>query len=138
MVDDMGEGVGGRGLGGGRDVRSGCGWFIRNLGVLSSRASEVSSVCARVPADCCWGTVVSSSSSSEGKKSESWFLGVLGRDSGWEGSCQLRLFEVEMVTVRESTMPDGKLDLLLCLVLGKGASIASGSRGRDMRRVYTS
>ena len=59
-------------------------------------------------------------SSLEGKKSNGWFGGVLGGDSGWEGSCQLGLFEVEMVVVREGTTPVGKLDLLLCLVLGKG------------------
>ena len=69
---------------------------------------------------CCWSTVVSSSSSSEEKKSDGWFRGVLGGDSGWEGSRQLGRFEVEMVTVRESTMPIGKLDLLLRLVLGEG------------------
>ena len=84
---------------------------------------------------CCWSTVVSSSSSSEEKKSEGWFRGVLGGDSGWEGSRQLGRFRVEMVAVRESTTPIGKLDLLLCLVLGKGASVASGSRVRDMKRV---
>ena len=86
----------------------------------SSRASEMSSVCVRVPADCCWRTVVSSSSSLEGKKSEGWFGGVLGKDSGWEGSRQLALFEVEMVAVHEGMMPNGKLDLLLHLVLGEG------------------
>ena len=63
--------------------------------------------------------MVSSLSSSEGKKSESWFRGVLGNDSGWEGSCQLRLFKMEMVAVREGTTPIGKLDLLLHLVLGE-------------------
>ena len=63
--------------------------------------------------------MVSSLSLLEGKKSEGWFQGVLGSDSGWEGSHQLRLFEVEMVAVHEDTMPIGKLDLLLCLVLGK-------------------
>ena len=64
---------------------------------------------------------MSSSSLSEGKKSDKgWFRGVLGSDSGWEGSCQLELFEVEMVAVHEGTLPIGKLDLLLCLVLGKG------------------
>ena len=82
--------------------------FIRNSGVSSSRASEVSSVCARVPADCCWRTVVSSSSSLEEKKSDGWFGGVLGGDSGWEGSRQLEWFEVEMVAVCEGTMPVGK------------------------------
>ena len=64
--------------------------------------------------------VVSSLSSLEGKKSNGWFGGVLGSDSGWEGSRQLELFKVEMVVVCEGTMPDGKLDLLLRLVLGKG------------------
>ena len=59
-------------------------------------------------------------SSSEGKKSDGWFRGVLGNDSGWEGSCQPRLFEVEMVAVCEGMLPIAKLDLLLCLVLGKG------------------
>ena len=108
MVDNMGLGKGGQGLGGGRDTRSGCGWLIRNSGVSSSRASEISSVCARVPADCCWRTVVSSSSSSEGKKSDGWFGGVLDNDSGWEGSRQLELFEVEMVVVHEGMMPDGR------------------------------
>ena len=55
-----------------------------------------------------WGTVVSSSSSSEGKKSDNgWFLRVLGGDSGCEGSRQLKLFEVEMVVVHEGTMPVG-------------------------------
>ena len=80
----MGEGIGGRGLGGGSDVRSGCGWFIRNSRVSSLRFNKVSISCARIPADCCWRTVVSSSSSSEGKKSDGWFGGVLGNDSGWE------------------------------------------------------
>ena len=64
--------------------------------------------------------MVSSSSSSEEKKSDGWFRGVLGRDSGWEGSRQLEGFKVEMVAVQEGTSPDGKLDLLLRLVLGKG------------------
>ena len=105
----MGEGIGGRGLGGGRDARSGCGWFIRNSGVSSSRASEVLRVCTRVPVDCCWRTVVSSLSSLEGKKSDGWFEGVLGGDSGWEGSHQLELFEVEMVMVREGMTLVGKV-----------------------------
>ena len=70
--------------------------------------------------DYCWGTVVSSSSSSEEKKSDGWSREVLGGDSGWEGSRQLGLVEVEMVAVRESTTPIDKLDLLLCLVLDKG------------------
>ena len=38
--------------------------------ILSSRAREVLSFQARVPVDCYWSTVVSFSSSSEGKKSE--------------------------------------------------------------------
>ena len=59
----MGGGIGGQGLEGGSDVRSGCGWFIRNLEASSSRVSEVSISCERIPADCCWGTVVSSSTS---------------------------------------------------------------------------
>ena len=116
----MGEGIGGREFGGSSDARSGCGWFIRNLGKSSSRVSEVSISCVRVPADCCWGTVVSSSSSLEGKKSDSgWFQGVLGKDSGCKGSRQLELFKVEMMAVHEGTMSIGKLDLLLYLVLGK-------------------
>ena len=64
--------------------------------------------------------MVSSSSSSEGKTSEGVFRGVLGKDSGWEGSRQLEVFKEEMVAVCEGTMPIGKLDLLLRLVLGKG------------------
>ena len=91
------------------------------VGMSSSRVNKVSSLQARVPADCCWGTVVSSSSSSEGKKSvDDWFTGVLGGDSGCEGSHQLELFKMEMVVVHEGTTPVGKLDLLLHLVLGKG------------------
>ena len=90
-------------MGGGSDARSGCGWFIRNLGVLSLRVSEVSISCARIPVDCCWGMVVSSLSSLEGKKSDGWFGGVLGKDSDWKGSRQLRLFKVEMMVVHEST-----------------------------------
>ena len=101
MVDDIGEGIDGRGLGGGKDARRGCGWFMRNSGVLSSKV-KVSRVCARVSTVCCWSTVVSSSSSSEEKKSDGWFGGVLGGDSGWEGSRQLEWFEVEMVAVCES------------------------------------
>ena len=58
-----------------------------------------------------------------------WLVwGVLGKDSGCEGSCQLGLFKVEMVAVYDGTILGGKLDLLLCLVLGKGASVASESR----------
>ena len=68
-------------------------------------------------------------SSSEGKKSDGWFQGVLGSDSGQEGSHQLRLFKEEMVAVHEGTMPIGKLDLLLYLVLGKRTSIASEVEG---------
>ena len=64
--------------------------------------------------------MVSSSSSSEGKKSDGWFRGVLDRDSGWEGSRQLEVFKEEMVAVCKGTTPSGKLDLLLRLVLGKG------------------
>ena len=64
---------------------------------------------------------MSSLSSSEEKKSDDgWFLGVLGGDSGCEGSCQLELFKVEMVAVCDGTTLISKLDLLLCLVLGKG------------------
>ena len=87
---------------------------------MSSSRVEVLRVCARVSVVCCWSTVVSSSSSSEEKKSDGWFRGVLGKDSGWEGSRQLGWFEVEMVAVRESTTLIGKLDLLLRLVLGEG------------------
>ena len=119
VVDDMRVGIDGWGLGGGSDMRRGCGWFIRNLEMLSSRVSEVLISCARIPVDCCWRTVVSSSFSSEGKKSDGWFEGVLGGNSGWEGSHQLGLFKVEMVAVCEGTILIGKLDLLLCLILGK-------------------
>ena len=63
---------------------------------------------------------MSSLSLSEGKKSDDgWFLGVLGGDSGYEGSRQLEMFEEEMVVVCESMMSVGKLDLLLYLLLGK-------------------
>ena len=44
VVDDMGEGIGGRGLGGGKEAKSGCCWLMRNSGVSSSRV-EVSRVC---------------------------------------------------------------------------------------------
>ena len=72
----------------------------------SLRVNKVLSFQARVQADCCWWTVVSSSSSLEGKKLDNgWFSGVLGEDSGCEGSCQLELFEVEMVAVHEDMMP---------------------------------
>ena len=75
----------------------------------SVRVSKVSSLQVRVLADCCWGTVVSSSSLLEGKKSDNgWFVGVLGGDSGYEGSCQLVLFKVEMVMVHEGTTLVGK------------------------------
>ena len=70
--------------------------------MLSSRV-EVSSVCARASAVCCWSIVASSSSSSEEKKSDGWSREVLGGDSGWEGSRQLGWFEVEMVVVHEGT-----------------------------------
>ena len=99
-------------------------WAARNssaVGILSSSFNEVSSFQTRFPVDRCWRTVVSSSSLSEGKKSDDgWFLGVLGGDSGCEGSHQLELFKVEMVAVCEGTMPVGKLDLLLHLVLVGG------------------
>ena len=79
------------------------------VGMSSSRVNEVLSFQARIPADCCWRTVVSSSSSSEGKKSDDgWFLGVLGEDSGCEGSRQLELFKVKMVAVCEGTTPLGE------------------------------
>ena len=97
---------------------------VRNsspVGRSSSRVNEVSSLQARVSTDCCWGTVVSSLSSSEGKKLNSGlFLRVLGRELGCKVSCQLELFEEEIVVVCESMAPVGKLDLLLCLVLGEG------------------
>ena len=72
------------------------------VGILSLRLSKVSSFQARLSVDLCWGSVVSSSSSSERKKLDNgWFLMVLDSDSGCEGSCQLELFEVEMVVVCE-------------------------------------
>ena len=71
----------------------------------SLRVSEVSSSCTRAPADRCWRTVVSSSSSLEGKKSDGWSKGVLGEDLGWGGFHQLWLFEAEMVVVHECTSP---------------------------------
>ena len=75
-------------------------------GILSSRVNKESSLQARVPADCCWRTVVSSLSLLEGKKSDDgWFLGVLGGDSGCEGSRQLELFKEEMVAVCECITP---------------------------------
>ena len=91
-----------------------CKWgqAARNSSVVEmsfSRVNEVSSFQARLPADHCWGIVVSSLSSSEGKKSDSgWFLGVLGGDSGCEDFHQLELFEVEMMAVHEGTMLVGK------------------------------
>ena len=64
--------------------------------------------------------VVSSSSSLERKKSDDGlFLEVLDGELDYKVSHQLELFEVRMVVVYESMMPVGKLDLLLCLVLGK-------------------
>ena len=106
--DDMGEeisrwglrgmtGIGGW-IGGGVgewnvDRRDKWGRTARNssvLEMLSSRVNGVSNFQARLLMDHCWGILVSSSSLSEGKKSdEGWFLGVLGGDSGCEGSCQL-------------------------------------------------
>ena len=63
---------------------------------------------------------MSSSSSSEEKRSDDGrFRGVLGKDLGWEGSRQLKVFKEEMVAVREGMTPIGKLDLLLRSVLGK-------------------
>ena len=69
--------IGGRGLGGmiggnmgRRDVLE---WAARNSSAVEmsfSRFREESSLWARVPADCCCGTLASSSSSSEGKKSD--------------------------------------------------------------------
>ena len=40
------------------------------MGMLFSRVNEVSSFQARLSVDLCWGTVVSSLSLSEGKKSD--------------------------------------------------------------------
>ena len=54
---------------------------------------------------------------------------VLGGDSDCKGSCQLVLFEVEMVTVRKGTMLVGKLDLLLCSALVKGQALPLRSMG---------
>ena len=82
---------------------------------------------------------MSSLSLSEGKKSDDgWFFGVLGRDSGCESSHQLELFKEEMVAVCEGTMLVGKLDLLLCLVLGKEQAWPLKSRIQDTRRVCIS
>ena len=104
---------------------------------MSSSRVEVSSVCARASAVCCWSTVVSSSSLSKGKKLDGWFRGVLDGDSGCEGSHQLELFKMEMVVVHEGTMPVSKLDLLLHLVLGKGKAYPLRSRVQAIKRVYT-
>ena len=135
MADGIREGIGRQGLGdmiggvdGGvgewkTDRRDRWRQVARNslaVGMSSSRVNKESNLRSRVLADCYWGTVVSSLSSSEGKKSEDgWFKEVLGGDLGYEGSCQLVLFEVEMVAVYEGMMPVGKLDLLLHSVLGK-------------------
>ena len=93
LVDDIRVGTGGQELGGivGTDGRVGgrgvgewkadrrerCDWVARNssaVGMSCSRVREELSLQARVPADCCWGMVVSSSSSSEGKNSDDgWF-----------------------------------------------------------------
>ena len=146
-VDDIGEGIGGWELGGmmsmggwtggaveewNVDRRDRWGWVARNSsveGMLSSSFNKELSLQARIPVDCCWGTVVSSSSSSEGKKSDDgWFLEVLGRDSDCEGSHQLELFKVEMVAVHESTTSVGQARSFVMLGPGQGASVASGSR----------
>ena len=88
------------------------------VGRLSSNVNKVLSLHARDPGSRARGG--SSLSLSEGKKSdEGWFLKVLGRELGYGGSHQLVLFKVEMVAVYKNTMPVDKLDLLLCLVLGK-------------------
>ena len=79
------------------------------VGISSSRVNKVLSFQVRLPADLCWRTVVSSLSSSEGKKlDDSWSLGVLGGDSGCEGSHQLGLFEEKMLAVHEGMTPVGK------------------------------
>ena len=139
MVDNIGAGIGGQGFGGIMDDVGGMigsegevgEWNVvkrerwrqsaRNsslVEMLSSRVREVSTLQARDP-----GLRTrrgSSSSLSEGKKSDDgWFLGALDRESGYKSSNQLELFNEEMVVVHEGTMPVGKLDLLLCLVLGK-------------------
>ena len=63
--------------------------------------------------------MVSSSSLSEGKKlDDGWFLGVLGRDSGCEGSCQLELFKEEMLAVCEDTILVGKARSFVMLCPG--------------------
>ena len=119
LVDDMGGGTGGWGLGGITGIggwvggggvgewnlnrRERWGWAARNslaVGISCSRVNEELRLQARVPADYCWRTVVSSLSSSEGKKlDDGWFLGVLGGDSGCEVSRQLELFKEEMMAV---------------------------------------
>ena len=92
------------------DKRDRWGWTERNsapVGMLSSRVREVSSLQARDPGSRTKGG--SSSSSSEGKKSDNGlFFRVLGRDSGYKSSHQLELFEVEMVAGYESTVPVGQ------------------------------
>ena len=152
-MDNIGERIDGRGLGGTgggaggggtdggtADGRDKWGWAARNsspVGRLSSRVSKVSSLQARVPGLRARGG--SSLSLSEGKKSDgSWFFRVLGGDSGCEGSRQLELFEVEMVAVHESMTLIAKLDLLLCLVLGRGQAQPLRSRVQSTREVYTS
>ena len=123
VVDDIGEEIGGQGLGGmtgiggwmgggvgeqKTDNRDRWGWAARNssvVGMLFSSFSEESRFQVRMLVVHCWGTVVSSLSSSKGKTSDGWFEGVLGRDSGCEGSCQLRLFKMEMVVVHKGTAP---------------------------------
>ena len=131
-MDDIGEGIGGQGLGGtigragGRmgeqnvDKRDKWGWAARNssaMGMSSSRVSDVSSRQSRLLVNC-W--MVETSSLSERNESGDDCPEVLGRDSGCEVSCQVGLCEVEMLAVPGSMMPSGKLDLLLCLALGKG------------------
>ena len=128
----MGTGIDGQGLGSmmgaggkkrGKFVRDRWERTTRNssvVGISSSRVNEVSSFQVRLLVDYCWGTKVSSSSLSEQKKSDDgWLLGVLDGDLGYEGSCQLELFEVEMVVVHDGMTLIGKLDLLLHSVLGK-------------------
>ena len=81
MVDDIGVGIGGQRLGGtiggNVDGRGGQEWVARNssaVGMLFLRVNKVSSFQTRLSADLCWRTVVSSSSSSEGKRSDDgWF-----------------------------------------------------------------
>ena len=100
----MGDGIGKE------DKRDKWRWAARNssaVGMLSSRVNKELSLQARVSADHCWGTMVSSLSLSEGKKSDGWFRGVLGGDLSCKGSHQLRLFKVEIVVVHEGTAPIG-------------------------------